>query len=696
MKDLSLPTGQPTDEREQLAQFHLLTNALPVLIALYDASNMRCLFANKQYAEAFGRTEASVLGHTFAEVIGPEAAQQIQPYVDRVLSEAVSVEYERKVPGSGGTGERWIEVNLLPHLDAQGKVAAAFVLISDITKHRLAERATRESEERLAKFMQATMEGIVFHREGVITDVNPPLCELMGYKIEEMLGHQIWEFLPAEVTPKVKQVLSARGETRYEAAFVHKDGTHVPVEFIVRSMMFNGELLRMTIVRDIRDRLEAQARIHHLAHHDELTGLPNRLAFMEHLEKSCATAHAKQQKLAMLFIDLDNFKRVNDSLGHLEGDALLRSVAQRLTGTLRSTDMVARFGGDEFVVLLQPVQGTEQVDVVARKLLLDVERPLQAGGRNLSVTPSIGIAMFPEHGLTPEQLIQRSDMAMYQSKSRGRATYQFFDMSTAATAYDDLVLESQLAQAIAKQEFVLHFQPQVDMSDGRLVGAEALIRWQHPTRGLLSPDAFIGVAEQHRLMLPIGEWVLRESARCAKRWHESGLAEVPIAVNLSSMQFRLDGFAASVAKILHEEDVPGSWLELELTERMLMDDVPLMQQTLNELRALGLHISVDDFGTGYTLLSHLTQLPIDKLKVDRQFVEALPGDQGALAISRAIVQMARGLGFTVIAEGVQNRAQQDLLFSWGCQQMQGLAIGGPLPEFEFESWVVRRPARAFP
>lgn len=696
MKDTPLPAGEPTDECKQLAQFHLLTNSLPVLIALYDASNMRCQFANKQYAQAFGWTEASVLGHTFAEVIGPEAAQQIQPYVDQMLGAAVPVEYERKVPASEGSGERWIEVNLLPHLDAQGKVVAAFVLISDITKYRLAERAQHESEEHLAKFMHATMEGIVFHREGVITDVNPPLCELMGYGMQEMLGHQIWEFLPAEIVPRVKQVLSAGGETRYEGAFVHKDGRHVPVEFIVRSMVFNGELLRMAIVRDIRDRVEAQARIHYLAHHDDLTGLPNRLAFMEHLEKSCATAHAKQQKLAMLFIDLDNFKRVNDSLGHLEGDALLCAVAQRLTGTLRSTDMVARFGGDEFVVLLQPVQGTEQVDVVARKLLIDIERPLQAGGRSLSVTPSIGIAMFPDHGITPEQLIQRSDMAMYQSKARGRATYQFFDMSTAATAYDDLVLESQLAHAIAKREFVLHFQPQLNMADGSLAGAEALIRWQHPTRGLLTPEAFIGVAEQHRLMLPIGEWVLREAARCVKRWHESGLASVPVAVNLSSMQFRLDGFADSVAKILREEDVQGSWLELELTERMLMDDLPLMQQTLNELRALGLHISVDDFGTGYTLLSHLTQLPIDKLKIDRQFVEALPDDQGALAIARAIVHMARGLGFTVIAEGVQNQAQQDLLFSWGCQQVQGMAIGGPMPESEFEAWVARRPANTFP
>jgi EAL domain-containing protein (putative c-di-GMP-specific phosphodiesterase class I) len=342
------------------------------------------------------------------------------------------------------------------------------------------------------------------------------------------------------------------------------------------------------------------------------------------------------------------------------------------------------------------VLGREQVHVVARKLLAEVEQPLQAGGRSLSVTPSIGIALFPEHGITPDQLIQRADMPMYQAKARGRANYRFFEMAMAATAYDDLVLESQLAQAIENHEFVLHFQPQVHIADGSLAGAEALIRWQHPTRGLLRPEAFIGVAEQHRLMLPLGEWVLREAARCARRWHENGLAAVPVAVNLSSMQFRLDGFVASVGRILQEEGVPGAWLELELTERMLMDDVPVMRQTLDELKSMGLQISVDDFGTGYTLLSHLTQLPIDKLKVDRQFIEALPGDDGALAIARAIVQMARGLGFTVIAEGVQNRAQQDLLQAWGCQQMQGLAIGGPLALPDIEAWVLQgvRPALA--
>ncbi|MBT9455933.1 MAG: EAL domain-containing protein [Burkholderiaceae bacterium] len=681
---------EPFDAQAELARFRLLANNLPVLIAVYEASTSACLFANRQYADAFGWTETSLLGRHFAEVIGPEAAAAIQPHVDVLLRTGEPVLYERRAPAGNGLGERWIEVNLLPQLDDDGTVLATFVLISDITRHRRAERAARESEERLGKFMQASLEGIVFHRDGLITDANPPACELLGHTLEELLGRSTLSFIAPEAVHKVQQVIRSREETRYESVLLHKSGAHIPVEFIVRSMMFGGELQRMTIIRDLRDRLEAQARIHHLAHHDALTGLPNRMAFMEHLQRCCAEALAHGETLAMLFLDLDNFKRVNDSLGHLEGDVLLRTVAQRLTGALRSTDRVARFGGDEFVLLLRPVLGRDQVDGVARRLLADVEHPVMAGGRPLSVTPSIGIALFPEQASGPEQLIQRADMAMYQAKALGRANHQFFDSATAALALDELVLESQLSHGLSHDEFVLHFQPQLQIADGRLVGAEALIRWQHPTRGLLTPESFIGVAEQLRLMLPLGEWILREAARCARRWHDNGLAAVPVAVNLSSMQFRLEGFAASVARILVEEGVPGEWLELELTERMLMDDLPLMRKTLIELKALGLQISVDDFGTGHTLLSHLTQLPIDKLKVDRQFVEALPDDAGALAITRAIVQMARGLGFTVIAEGVQNRAQQELLAQWGCQQIQGLALGGPLPVAEFEAWVAQR------
>jgi len=312
---------------------------------------------------------------------------------------------------------------------------------------------------------------------------------------------------------------------------------------------------------------------------------------------------------------------------------------------------------------------------------------VRADGRDLSVTPSIGVAMFPEHGDSPEELLQHADTAMYLAKSSGRATYEFFEPSMAANAYADLVLESELAHAIARDEFALYYQPQVDARTGALTGAEALLRWQHPQRGLLSPEAFIMVAERHRLMLPLGEWVMREAARQARIWHETGVAEVPIAVNLSSMQFRLASFARSVATVLEQAGVPGTWLELELTERMLTEDLSGVPETLASLRALGLHISVDDFGTGYTSLSHLTLLPLDKLKIDQSFVAGLPDDEGSVAITRAMLQMAKGLGLRVSAEGVRSSAQWEALALWGCDEVQGEAIGAPMSAAAFEAWL---------
>ena len=682
--------SRETDLANQLRQMRELADSVPALMALYDAETQRCLFANRSYAQTFGLDQTEIVGRTFAEVIGADAAAEIQPQADRIFSERKPVTYERYLPAADGT-PRWIEVNLVPQLDATGEPLASCVLITDITKHRLAENAARESEERLGKFMQASVEGIVFHHAGVITDANPPLCALVGYTLDEMVGRSAISFIAPDQVDKVTQVMIEGQEIAYESAFIHKDGTRIPCEFIVRTLDRHGNRLRMTIVRDIRDRLAAQARIHHLAHHDALTHLLNRAAFMERLQTSLATAQQQGETLALLFIDLDNFKRVNDSLGHLEGDKVLMTVADRLRSALRSTDVIGRFGGDEFVVLLSSgIQSRDEVRVVLDALLTLVEVPVKADGQSLSVTPSIGVAMFPEHGQQADDLIQHADTAMYLAKARGRADYQFFEPAMAATAYADLVLESQLAQAIEHGEFVLFFQPQVAAMGGALIGAEALLRWQHPGRGLLSPDAFIDVAERHRLMLPLGEWVMRSAARQALDWHTRGVAVVPIAVNLSRMQFRLDGFAETVARVLIEVGVPGEWLELELTERMLMDDIGTAPATLTALRALGLSVSVDDFGTGYTSLAHLTELPLDKLKIDQSFVGRLPDDVGAQAITRAIVQMAVGLGLTVTAEGVRNAAQWELLSSWGCQQFQGELVGAPMSAADFEAWVKAR------
>ena len=682
---------QQAKAQTQAGLFRLLADNVPALIAYYEIDGFRCRFANKQYARTFGLDEQSIIGRSVAEVIGQAAAEQIQPHVQTVLNERRAVAYERELRGADGS-PRWIEVNLVPHLSADGSVMAAFVMIADITRHRQAERAVRESEERLAKFMQASVEGIVFHKDGTIVDANPPICQLTGFALDEILGRKTTEFIAPDQVSRAVAVMASGQETAYESVLIDKNGQRIPVEFIVRTMQRNGERLRMTIVRDIRDRHAAQLHIHHLAHHDALTGLPNRMSFMERLQALMASTQETESQLALLFIDLDHFKRVNDSLGHLVGDTLLRTVAQRITACLRATDIVARFGGDEFIVLLPGMNAAQRgdVDEVAQKLLGAISAAVDAEGRPISVTPSVGIALFPGDGATPDELVKNADSAMYLAKARGRANYQFFDPSMASLAYAALVMEGQLAQGLARGEFELYFQPQVGARDGVLVGAEALMRWNHPERGLLQPDAFIPVAERQRLMLPIGAWVLREALRCALRWQAMGLGVAPVAVNLSTVQFQAPGFVEAVAAVLP----PGhdGLIELELTERMLMDDLPAVRQRLARLKELGLRISVDDFGTGYSSLGHLKSLPIDKVKIDRSFIHDLPQQRDSAAIARAIIQMGRSLGLTVIAEGVETEAQRDFLAAQGCDELQGTLISPPLSVAEFESWVAARAA----
>jgi diguanylate cyclase (GGDEF)-like protein/PAS domain S-box-containing protein len=696
LHDASASRRSESEARAQATLFRLLADNVPVLIAYYRASDFRCQFANKAYARTFGTDERAIVGKTFSEVIGAEAAGQIQSRVEQVLRHQQAASYERQLGQADGS-PRFIEVNLLPHVGEGGDTVGCFVLISDITKHRLAERAVRESEERLAKFMQASAEGIVFHKDGFITDANPPLCALIGYTLDELLGRPALEFVAPDQVPRVAAVMNAGQETSYETAVVDKGGQRIPVEFIVRTMLRNGERMRMTIVRDIRDRQAAQARIHHLAHHDALTGLPNRMSFMEQLQHHMAGAEAEGTQLALLFIDLDHFKRVNDSLGHLVGDTLLRTVAARILASLRASDLVARFGGDEFMVLLRGGPSREQqhrdVDEVARKLLAAIEVPVAAEGRPISVTPSIGVALFPGDAGTADELIKNADSAMYLAKSRGRANHQFFDRGMAESAYAALVLEGQLAHALERGEFELYFQPQVRLRDDTLGGCEALLRWNHPERGLLMPDEFLPVAERQRLMVQIGRWALTEAARCASRWHAMGLGIAPVAVNLSNVQFQSVGFVEAVAQVLAEDGdarQAASLLELELTERMLMDDLGEVKHRLLRLKALGLGIAVDDFGTGYSSLGHLKELPIDKIKIDRSFIHDLPGNRDSAAITRAIVQLGISLGLAVTAEGVETEVQRAYLAAQGCEQVQGLIVGPAMPAPAFEAWAIRR------
>jgi diguanylate cyclase (GGDEF)-like protein/PAS domain S-box-containing protein len=667
-------------------RLRLLADNMPALIAYYSGATFRCEFANRHYARAFGLDEQSIIGRSAAEIIGESAAEEIAPHVKRMLTERRAVVYERLAPSDGSA--RWLSVHLVPQLNAAAEIVGAFVMVTDVTQSRQAELAMRESEERLAKFLQASAEGIVFHRDGIITDANPALLALLGYSLEEVLGRPTLEFVAPDHVDQVTAVMRSGAETSYESVVLDRNGGRIPVEFIVRSMAYGGEQLRMAIVRDIRDRRAAQERINFLAHNDALTGLPNRTTFVEQVERQLG--FERQRPLALLFIDLDNFKRVNDSLGHLAGDRLLQTVGARISATLRTSDLVARFGGDEFIVMLSGATPRLQVEDVARKLLASIQLPVELDQRMISISASVGIAMFPDDGGKALDLLKHADSAMYLAKARGRANFQFFDPARANTAYADLVLEGEIAESLRREHFELHFQPQVGTVDGALAGVEVLLRWNHPGRGLLLPDEFIPVAEQQRLTLPLGYWVLREAVRHAKRWRSEQRRTGPIAVNLSNLQFRSPGFVEGVRRLLREESSDGDLLELEITERTLLDDMSDVHGRLRELKGLGLHISIDDFGTGYFSPRHLKELPVDKVKIDRSFIGDLPHAKDSVAIARAIIQMAGSLGKHVVAEGVENEAQRFFLAEHGCKTVQGNVISPPLPLAQFEAWMDSR------
>ncbi len=688
--DISERRNAELAARAKEREIRLLADNVPVLIAYFAAEDLRCIFANKNYARMWGWNEQSIVGHTVREVIGPDGYAEIGPHIARVVK-GETVTYERPIIAGDGT-TRILEVNLLPQLSDAGEAVAAFVLINDITRHRLAEQAVRESEERLRKFSDATHEGIVFHERGIITDCNDAALRLSGCTHAEMVGQPVLSFVPPDCRDLVMNNIRMGYERPYEAALLAKDGRRIPVEYTGKVMPFKGQPLRMTVVRDISDRKEAEARIQFLAHHDVLTGLPNRTLLMDRLEFILASAKRREAKVGVIFLDLDNFKTVNDSLGHAAGDALLRVVASRIEDALRSVDVVSRLGGDEFLVVLPDLDSEQAPVAVAEKLLAAVCEPVMIDGQSLTVSPSIGIAVFPRDGANADTLIMNADAAMYLAKDRGRANYQFFSERLSQAAFNTLSLESRLREAIRDEGFLLHFQPQVRVDTGRLVGIEALVRWPQADGGVVMPNDFIPVAEQRGLIMPIGAWVLRAACRQNRLWQHAGLPKVPIAVNLSAIQFKQRNLVEEVEKVLAETGLEPAWLAFELTEGMLVADTADLKRTLEGLKSLGVKLAIDDFGTGHSSLAHLKRWPIDKLKIDRTFVRDVPGDADAAAITGAVVDLARNLGITVIAEGVDHEAQVQFLRERGCDEMQGYLVARPMAAAEMAAYLSERRA----
>jgi len=682
-------TDQRTAELRALdkeQEIRMLADNVPVLIAYFDAVDLRCRFANKAYARMWGWDEQSILGRPVREVIGEEGYREIAPHIERVIA-GETVTYERTVKAADG-GERVLEVNLRPQRDESGRTVAAFVLIHDITRHRMAELSVRESEERLQKFADATRSGIVFHEDGIVTDCNDAILRLIGYRYDEIVGTAIIQYVSPDFREQALEMVRKGIERPYESEIIARDGTPIPVEFEGRLMPFNNKEYRLSVVRDIRRRKASQARIHFLAHHDLLTGLPNRALLLERLEFILAAARRRGTQAALLFMDLDNFKTVNDSLGHAAGDALLKILAERIPAMLRGVDVVSRHGGDEFLVVLPEVQADGPIPV-AEKLLAAISEPMVLEGQSISVSASIGIALYPRDGETPEALIRSADAAMYLAKERGRSNYQFFNRGLAEAAYRALTLETRLREAIRDGSFLVHYQPQVRVDTGAVIGVEALIRWPQADGSWIEPNDFIPVAEQRGLIRTIGKWVLREACRQNRKWQDAGIAPLPVAVNLSSIQFRQKDFVREVEEALGESGLDAQFLAFELTESMLMGDTGDMARTLEGLKALGVKLAIDDFGTGHSSLMHLKRFPIDKLKIDRTFVRDLPDDADGRASTGAIIDLARNMGITSIAEGVDRPEQLDFLKSRGCEEAQGHLFCRAMPAAEIAAWLDR-------
>ncbi len=574
-----------------------------------------------------------------------------------------------------------------------GRPAWSIGTVADVSGRRQIEEALQVSERRYRALFERNLAGVYRSTmEGRILDCNESFARIFGYgSREEVLRQAAWDLYvrPEDRKAALAKLVERQNLTNYELCLRRKDGSTVWV--LQNENLSEGpdgllSVIEGTII-DISERKRAEEQVKHLAFHDPLTNLPNRLLFNDRLTLAVAQAHRHNQRLAVLFLDLDRFKIINDSLGHSVGDELLRQLAERIQEHVREGDTVARLGGDEFTLLVPGINADEDAAKIARKICDAIHDPFWIDGRELFVTTSVGVSVYPADGHDAETLVRNADSAMYRAKEQGRDNYQLYTPAMNARAVERLSLESRLRQAVAHDELELHFQPFIDLKTAELLGAEALLRWRHPELGLIPPGEFIPIAELSGLIVPIGEWVLRTACAEARKWHEKGFTDLTVSVNLSSRQFQHTDLVTQVTHALDETGLEPNKLDLEITESNAMQNAEHSINTLWGLKKQGVRISMDDFGTGYSSLNYLKRFPIDRIKLDQSFVRDLPSDKDDAAIAMAVIAMGRSLELEVIAEGVETEEQLAFLKGHQCDQLQGFLLSKPLAPRDFDRFL---------
>jgi diguanylate cyclase (GGDEF)-like protein/PAS domain S-box-containing protein len=574
-------------------------------------------------------------------------------------------------------------------LDFQGR-SIIYCLWRDISDRK----ETEIKLELASRIMESTSEGVLVTDEnGIILSVNPAFSKITGYTAAEALGNQPSmlrsDHHTSDFYQKMWQDVLNSGRWEGEIWNRRKNGEVYPEWLTInRIPPQNGMPARFAAVfHDITEQRQANERIQYLAFHDALTGLPNRALFQDRLVHAVERAHREEKRLSVTFIDLDGFKEVNDSLGHDVGDLLLQEVAKTIRTRLRrGVDTVARLGGDEFVVLMEDLREVEHCACLAAEIIEDIAKPMQLRGHPIRIGASMGMAFFPEDGKEALELMKHADTAMYAAKASGKGVYRFFQPEMLENLNQRIGLETELRHAIEDGALVLHYQPKVCVTDGKLRGVEALVRWPHPERGMIMPQDFIPVAEESGLIVSLGNWVLEEACRQAAEWQSRGL-HITVAVNVSARQITKDRLAERIANLLERHSLPPTALQIELTETALLTAPEVATDTLNRLREMGMVIAIDDFGTGYSSLARMRRLPIDLVKIDRSFIENVDSDDKDAEVVRTIVALAKALGLEIIAEGVESERQSEILNESGCTVCQGYFFAKPQSVDQLETWM---------
>jgi diguanylate cyclase (GGDEF)-like protein/PAS domain S-box-containing protein len=660
-------------------------------IIVIDGAAGRLVDANVEAEILLRRPREELIGLPSREIFPPDRQARHESELQRHIAAGGGEPEEMRVRSADGVDVP-VEVSTSV-VEAEGGKKLLQAILRDISARRQAEEGLRLAQ----RVLDVTEEVILItDADRRIVAVNPAFTRVTGYAEAEVLGQAARFLQSGRQSPAfyadMWAAIDRDGVWQGELWNRRKNGELYPAWLTISAYKdVEGKVINYVgISSDISERHAAEERIRELAYYDPLTRLPNRTLLHDRVEQVLAKARREGGVAALFFIDLDHFKTINDSLGHFTGDQLLCQVAERMVGCVRQSDTVSRLGGDEFVIVIGETS-TEGAAGVARKILDTLSNPFNIDTHALTVTPSIGISLYPQDGSDFETLLKHADTAMYRAKDCGRNAYQFFAREMNEAALERMTLENSMRAGLERNEFVLHYQPQVDIASGRIVGAEALIRWQHPRIGMIPPGRFIPVAEACGLIVPLGAWVLKEACRQAAAWQGEGRPAISVAVNISSAQFRQRHFEETVAGVLAAAGLAPEYLELELTESIVMENAEATIETLRHLSMTGVQLAIDDFGTGYSSLSYLKRFPIDKLKIDQSFVRDIVSDPDDWAIASTVISMGQSLRLQVIAEGVENAQQLDMLRRQGCDTAQGHHFSQPLPAGQFAELLSRQP-----